>query len=780
MRTFLTILILVLAFRVSAQLPTDNPYLSFYPDVNHHWSQQINWHNIHSITEYTGATWDDQLDNAQADLASQGGGIIYFPAGEYQFKEDINLKSCIILRGATPTNQNATVNNFAPPTRFIFPKYNHTETDTGGDVSTAFKRIRSEFNYYGLKTTMPKDTIRNTGLVYIDINRANLIFHPSYVNYIPSGSGSSNVIPCYMENVIIFGIRNNNVAFPIPFIPNDYQNEWQRWPWRYIANLDALAQKNLTICNNRFNDFTNNTSNPISNDHFDQNGYIVKDLNTSENDTIMDGSKARFEYTNHYGLVANRFYNYYTLENGHFSSGDLLIIGDYAAEISDSNDTPALFYKNVEIKNNYMYNTQQVAFFVAGMGMVIKDNVIKDKPDKKQWISRSGYYNISYDAYLENRGIDFSGTDIRIENNDVQVYSTQFKNSAYSSNDGEGIMIQECCGGSKPNEIHIRNNKLEGNNAYIGLYKTRDIQHVEIEKNNMGSKNIYVNANTNNNNHTCFDVHIKNNYNVGNITLRGDLYGDSCSIKGNIGTGSIDANCYVTVEDNTGLTYTDCVTLPGDTLPDSTCFTFDGTEYCSPNMDKAIYLCLEENGFPEMKFNNADTIFIDNNQTITLNPEIISSSVDSFCLLQNRENIGCYNKAQPIDVFINKKGSTFFRMQAFGCSVNMFPKYQYSAPVCVINNSYDITKLQNPYAEETVKRRSVKISPNPSNGLFRIKQAKHISNLTIYTPKGQIIKKISSHGTTNKFDLSSFPKGIYFVRIENTQGNTVVKKIIVY
>ncbi|MFZ4708083.1 MAG: hypothetical protein ACOYMF_18920, partial [Bacteroidales bacterium] len=631
---WLFIVLLLLPSLLFAQ-PTDNPYTTKYGASNTHWTNAINWNKVYNINSYAGANWDAKLVNAQADVVAKGGGIIYFPAGTYNFNNDIELMSKVVLRGETPTFTNAVENTFAPPTRFVFPQYIPTFTGTGTDRSTSFRRIRSQFTDYGARTTIPKDTVQNTGLVYIDINRAGIILHPSYVNYPPSPSGSINFIPCEMRNVIVFGVRSNNVTFPEPSFPNPKQpewNQWQRWPMRYIANVDALAQENLVICNNRFNDNANNTTYPIPDESYDQPGYVILDDVTNTFVTLTDGAKARYEYNNHYGLVVNRFYNFYTIEGGNYASGDLVIASDYAAEQGTAR-YPSLFNKGVQIENNYMYNTQQVAFFVAGQGMVIKNNVLRGNPNKAQWVSRSGWYKIKYDAYLENRGIDFSGSDIIIENNDVEVYSTRFEASNYYSNDGEGIMVQECCGGSKPLNLKINNNKLTGKNAYIGLYKTQDIAQVEIKGNQMTNQSIYVNANTNGVMYTCNDVHILNNTGLKGITLRGDGFGANCSVKNNIGTGTIDANCYVEVLNNTGFTPKACTPLADYSAePDSICYQ---TLFCLPNNNKLQAQCLASNGFPIVKFTNPDTIALGNESTVRLNLLKVSGLVDSVVVYNN-------------------------------------------------------------------------------------------------------------------------------------------------
>ena len=54
----------------------------------------------------------------QQQVARQGsGGVIYFPAGEYQFEDHIHLLDGVILRGATPRGAtSAHSERYNPPT----------------------------------------------------------------------------------------------------------------------------------------------------------------------------------------------------------------------------------------------------------------------------------------------------------------------------------------------------------------------------------------------------------------------------------------------------------------------------------------------------------------------------------------------------------------------------------------------------------------------------------------------------------------------------------------
>jgi len=66
----------------------------------------------------------------------------------------------------------------------------------------------------------------------------------------------------------------------------------------------------------------------------------------------------------------------------------------------------------------------------------------------------------------------------------------------------------------------------------------------------------------------------------------------------------------------------------------------------------------------------------------------------------------------------------------------------------------------------------LRISPNPSNGIFYIGSTTKVKSLEVFDCVGNsIIQK----NNTNNFDLSNFSSGIYFVRVNGNQYSKVIK-----
>jgi len=79
---------------------------------------------------------------------------------------------------------------------------------------------------------------------------------------------------------------------------------------------------------------------------------------------------------------------------------------------------------------------------------------------------------------------------------------------------------------------------------------------------------------------------------------------------------------------------------------------------------------------------------------------------------------------------------------------------------------------------ETSDNISFSIYPNPTNGTFVITGAAKQSHVEIYTPLGEKVCSMTNLKAQTEVDISSQPAGIYFLKIVNTDGSTVVKKII--
>ncbi len=493
--------------------PTDNPVAAKYGN-DYSWTDEIKWDCVYNITDFRVNTDIERFNAARDAAAANGGGVVYFPAGEYNFEDNIYLKNGVVLRGDNPNVADAKSSGYAPRSRLVFPKYEPRLMGNGTPNDTAFKKIYTE-NPSG-------DS--NIGLVNLDINRAAI-----WIVGAPEGGQH--------QNLVVFGIRSNNVAAPDAQVPDvSFQDGWMRYSDRFATNIKLNGMANILVANNRLNDAVT--------DSYEQPGYKVKTADGKSVLTYREGNKVPFSYTDHYGIVVNRS-----------KSGGFALAATREVE-------PALFRRGIVIRDNWIYHTMRSAIHAAGDGLVIEGNQITDNPRKQAWAHPTGLKEPRGAATFENRAIDWSGANVRIVGNQYQVYRHQIMSSHYLSTDGEGILIQECCGGTLVQGAEVANNQ---GNSYIGFYKVRDLENVKITGNSLlenvaNSDLIFVVADTNNAPYGMKNVLIENNQVNGSILVKGTAGGSGNVVRNNRGnnSGAIMVSCHVNVSGNTGFAVPPC------------------------------------------------------------------------------------------------------------------------------------------------------------------------------------------------------------------------------
>lgn len=497
--------------------PQDNPIAAKYKDNAFPWTKNIKWNCVYNIKDFPASTIDASFNAARDAASTNGGGVVYFPAGTYNFADNIYLKDGVVIRGDTPAVNDAKSSSYNPATKLVFPQYKPSLSGNGTPNTTAFKKI--------LTTNPNKDS--NIGIVNVDINRAAIEFSSS-----EDSDKNTN------QNIIVFGVRSNNVADPEPRVPESFQNPWQRFSNRFAANIKIQAFANVLISNNRLN-------NAVT-DNFNQPNYIIKQLRGNSTVTYPEAEKAKFNYTDHYGISLNRF-------------------SSTPKELpNDPNRFPNFFRKGLVIQDNWVYHTMRVAIHATGDGLIIRNNQVRDEKNKQAWVDPTGTKQPQNAATFENRAIDWSGWNVTIDGNNYEVYRHTIAGGKYQSIDGEGILIQECCGGTSVNGVNISNNT---GNSYIGIYKVPQVKNVLIAGNKIltnitDTPAIYVNADTNGSKNTMDNVKIKNNTLSNGILARASNGGSNNSIEGNRSNngGDISYSCEIKVENNVGFAIKQCGT----------------------------------------------------------------------------------------------------------------------------------------------------------------------------------------------------------------------------
>jgi hypothetical protein len=501
-----------------AATPSEDPTASYKLS----WTANLAWPKAIDITTVEGADADAKLAVAQAKLAGQGGGVVFFPAGEYRFKNSIKLKDGIILRGEAPAGiTDARKEGYRLGSVLEFPKYEFIASGDGTPIDTAFKSIELE----------NPATASQTGVVHLDINRGHILFK----------QGEDGTCG---KNRLIFGCILRNTAFADPGIPDAKigQKPWQRHTWRFGAAIEAKSSENLLIANNRLS--------KSGNDDFKMRNYVVQDQKKQPFE--IDG--VPFDYDNRPGIYAN-----------HASLG-----GPGGNGPDGTPEThPDGFRKGVVIRHNYIYSTGRCAIGFSGDGTICSDNVIRFAKDV--WRpTATGRDLTNGSSTNDNRAMEIRGWRWTVSNNDYEVYRNWAFDKKYYINDGEGLMHEDHSNST------VKDSVLTGNkgNAYLSIYKTAGIDGLLVEGNDIRLADnagtlpaIFVASNRTNDAFPTHNVKIINNTvggqgilidgskdSVGNL-IQGNKTAGPCYAKG--GEYVITNQANAKVEDNQGFAKVD-------------------------------------------------------------------------------------------------------------------------------------------------------------------------------------------------------------------------------
>jgi hypothetical protein len=121
------------ALPARADPPADNPVATFYAgdDGWPAWTARIRWDRVIDMAAYPkGATALERFERARDELAEAGGGVLYYPAGTYDFTDGpfdgpggrgLMLKPGVVIRGQAPEGRpRATAGPLELPTKFVF------------------------------------------------------------------------------------------------------------------------------------------------------------------------------------------------------------------------------------------------------------------------------------------------------------------------------------------------------------------------------------------------------------------------------------------------------------------------------------------------------------------------------------------------------------------------------------------------------------------------------------------------------------------------------------
>lgn len=174
---------LIMATHAPCAALTDNPIATFYdgPEGYPAWTDSIHWDSVIDMSSYSkGKSNFEKFENARDELAAKGGGVLYYPAGTYDFSEGpfdgpkgrgLMLKKGVVIRGEAPKGKPVAAQKESLPlkTKFVFGMQKKAGHDAPRD-----------WNLIGL---MPEEgegvsSVTGVGVAWVHIVGATVYFGP--------------------------------------------------------------------------------------------------------------------------------------------------------------------------------------------------------------------------------------------------------------------------------------------------------------------------------------------------------------------------------------------------------------------------------------------------------------------------------------------------------------------------------------------------------------------------------------------------------------------------
>jgi hypothetical protein len=167
----------------AAPPPTDNPAAAFYADDDGYpaWTDRIRWKRTIDMSAYPkGGTDFEKFESARDELAAAGGGVLYYPAGTYNFTKGpmdgpagrgLMLPAGVVIRGETPPGRPVAfkAGKLELPTRFVFG----FRKIPGGEIPR-------DWNVIGLRPAEDKGLheVDDVGICWVHLTGAVIAFGP--------------------------------------------------------------------------------------------------------------------------------------------------------------------------------------------------------------------------------------------------------------------------------------------------------------------------------------------------------------------------------------------------------------------------------------------------------------------------------------------------------------------------------------------------------------------------------------------------------------------------
>jgi len=495
---------LMVGVTFAEELPTDNPVATFYSgDAGYPaWTDQIQWSNVIDMKAFDeGKTDFERFEKARDRLAAQGGGVLYYRAGTYDFSDGpfdgpsgrgLMLPSGVVIRGEAPKgNLKATEGDLKLPTRFVFGFIDRKESIDRGGRNKIKPETPRDWNLIGLMPPRGKriSDVKNVGIAWVHIEGAVIYFGPDIEwgktwatagswksNYVkkewagrrPDGThpwdpfaGGESRLAGVGSGRLVFGctlqhacVLNESVTMGRPDYPDGF-GEDGFYMHKFGPRIGAYGN-HILIANNRL---------PIS------RGRNFRYYQTTRRTfPAGKGNSMGFDPPR----VATVFFDYNKTVAVQINKTMLGLTKSSPTGLAGA----GFFAEGVVVIDNYVYNNGHKGFDISGNWVTIARNhnercYLREGKDPEG----IGGWELTLDGHLESspggngaisdnlaRAFDIAGKNVWIHRNSYNNLGSD------PGNDGEGILCQSH-GGSHIYSWAItynRHDKGSGETGYIG------------------------------------------------------------------------------------------------------------------------------------------------------------------------------------------------------------------------------------------------------------------------------------------------------------------------
>ncbi|MGC9455609.1 MAG: hypothetical protein ACP5HU_12215 [Phycisphaerae bacterium] len=485
--------------QTAGDAPTNNPVAEFYLRQGYPaWTDSIAWNNVIDMSQYdNGTTEFEKFENARDELHAAGGGVLYYPAGVYDFSEGpfdgpdgrgLMLKSGVVIRGEAPADRPVASDDgeLELPTKFVFG----FQEKAGGEVPR-------DWNIIGIAPSGDERLrdVDNVGIAWVNLDGATVFFGPELVwgdTWATAGSWKSQYVKsdwadrrpdgthpydAYLgapgmgngggyvgagSGRLVFGCRLDRSAFL-----NDFETAGRReapegfgedgFHMAKFAGRIAVYGSRVFIANNCI---------PRSEGNFTYRQTTVETFPRSGNNFAIGDprqSTVLWDYGRNMGIDVNK---------------------DLLGMVRDEGQCPGLFEPGIVVRDNWVFNHGHKGFNVSGMWVTLLNNHNERVYLREPRGNATGPYglsgwNLTLDGFTESspggggmisdnlsRAFDLGGRCMWIGHNWYNNLGSD------PGNDGEGILCQlhggtHLLSWAATHNTHVRD---EGEGGYIGAW----------------------------------------------------------------------------------------------------------------------------------------------------------------------------------------------------------------------------------------------------------------------------------------------------------------------